>query len=429
MKKALLASIFIAIISIRLVDATERSTVHVMKIDGSINPAVASMISSSIETARDERSELLIIQINTPGGLLASTRAIVSDILESEVPVAVFVSPSGSSATSAGVFITLAGHIAAMSQGTNMGAAHPVGMGGDADTVMIEKALSDAAAFIRTIAEHRDRNVEWAEKAVRQSLSVTESEALRDNIIDLIANDVADLLALVDGWEIETKRETRILSTADAEIVSLEMNWQQRFLNLISDPNIVYILMMVGFAGIMFEIYNPGAIFPGVIGVISLILAFYSLHTLPVNYAGIALIAFAIILFLLEIKVPSYGILTIGGIVSLLLGSIMLVDPDSALEYARISWTVIIPVTFFITAFFIFAISLGIRAQLRKPATGNEGIIGSYGEALEALDPTGEVRVWGERWSAESFSGIIKKGERVKVVGVDNMKLKVQKTE
>ncbi len=429
MKRALLSGIFIAIISAQVAYSTERSKVHVMKIDGSINPAVASMISSSIETARDERSELLIIQINTPGGLLASTRAIVSDILESEIPVAVYVSPSGSSSTSAGVFITLAGHIAAMSPGTNMGAAHPVGMGGDADTVMIEKALSDAAAFIRTIAEHRDRNVEWAEKAVRQSLSVTESEALRDNIIDLIANDIDDLLTTIDGWEIETKRETRVLSTENAEIIILEMNWQQRFLNLISDPNIVYILMMVGFAGIMFEIYNPGAIFPGVIGVISLILAFYSLHTLPVNYAGIALIAFAIILFLLEIKVPSYGILTIGGIVSLLLGSIMLVDPDSALEYARISWTVIIPVTFFITAFFLFAISLGIRAQLRKPATGNEGIIGSYGEALEVLDPTGEIRVWGERWIAESFSGIIKKGERVKVVGVDNMKLKVEKTE
>jgi membrane-bound serine protease (ClpP class) len=428
MKRALIAGFLLAIILL-LGYSNERSVVHVMKIDGSINPAVASMITTSIETAREEGSELLIIQINTPGGLLTSTRAIVSDILESEVPVAVFVSPSGSSATSAGVFITLAGHLAVMAPGTNMGAAHPVGMGGDADTVMIEKALSDASAFIRTIAEQRDRNVEWAEQAVRKSLSVTESEALRDNIIDLIANDIRDLLENVHGMEIETKRETRTLSTADAEIRTLEMNWQQRFLNVISDPNIVYILMMIGFAGIMFEIYNPGAIFPGVIGVISLILAFYSLHTLPVNYAGIALIIFAVILFLLEIKVTSYGILTIGGIVSLLLGSIMLIDPDSALEYARISWTVIIPVTFFITAFFVFAISLGIRAQLRKPATGNEGLIGSFGESLELLDPTGEVRVWGERWTADSVRGKIKKGERVKVVGVDNMKLKVEKAD
>lgn len=429
MKRKLIVILFAVIISIQLGYTSENSKVHVMRIDGSINPAVASMITASIETAREERSELLIIQINTPGGLLTSTRAIVSDILESEIPIAVFVSPSGSSATSAGVFITLAGHIAAMSPGTNMGAAHPVGMGGDVDTVMIEKALSDASAFIRTIAEQRERNVDWAEKAVRQSLSVTESEALRDNIIDLIANDVTDLIAQLHGREIQTKRETRILSTENAEIVVLEMNWQQRFLNLISDPNIVYILMMVGFAGIMFEIYNPGAIFPGVIGVISLILAFYSLHTLPVNYAGIALIIFAVILFLLEIKVTSYGILTIGGIISLLLGSIMLIDPDSALEYARISWTVIIPVTFFITAFFVFAISLGIRAQLRKPATGNEGIIGTYGEALEVLEPTGEVRVWGERWFAESVSGKLKKGERVKVVGVDNMKLMVEKAD
>lgn len=429
MKKALFAIIFLFIVSMQAGYAAEQPKVHVMKIDGSINPAVSSMIASSIETARDERSELLIIQINTPGGLLTSTRAIVSDILESEVPVAVFVSPSGSSATSAGVFITLAGHIAAMAPGTNMGAAHPVGMDGQADTVMIEKALSDASAFIRTIAEHRDRNVEWAEKAVRQSLSVTESEALRDNIIDVIASDISDLLLTIDGREIETKRETRALATENAEIVYLEMNWQQRFLNIISDPNIVYILMMVGFAGIMFEIYNPGAIFPGVIGVISLILAFYSLHTLPVNYAGIALIVFAVILFLLEIKVPSYGILSIGGVVSLLLGSIMLIDPDSALEYARISWTVIIPVTLLITAFFLFAVSLGLRAQLRKPATGNEGFIGRFGEALEQLEPAGEVRVWGERWNAESVSGKIKKGERVKVVGVDNMKLKVDKAD
>jgi len=429
MKKTICLVFFLLSVILQTGSSQEQTRVHVIKIDGSINPAVASVITSGIEIARDEGSEMLIIQINTPGGLLTSTRAIVSDILESEVPVAVFVSPSGSSATSAGVFITLAGHVAAMAPGTNMGAAHPVGMDGQADTVMIEKALSDASAFIRTIAEYRERNVEWAERAVRQSISVTESEAIRDNIIDVIANDLNDLLQQVDGWEIETKRETRILATSNAQIITLEMNWQQRFLNIISDPNVVYILMMVGFAGIMFEIYNPGAIFPGVIGVISLILAFYSLHTLPVNYAGIALIVFAVILFLLEIKVPSYGILTIGGIVSLLLGSVMLIDPDSALEYARISWTVIIPVTFFITAFFLFAISLGIRAQLRKPTTGAEGIIGTFGEALEVLDPNGEVRAFGERWSAESVSGKIKKGERVKVVGVDNMKLKVEKTD
>jgi membrane-bound serine protease (ClpP class) len=410
-------------------DAQERPRVYVMQIDGAINPAVSSLIADAIEEARTDDAQLLVIQINTPGGLLKSTRQIVSDMLESEVPIAVFVAPSGSSATSAGVFITMAGHIAAMSPSTNMGAAHPVGMDGQADTVMIEKALSDAAAFIRSIAEHRDRNVEWAEQAVRRSLSVTESEALRENIIDLIARDLDDLLDQIDGREIETKREIRVLNTRDAELIVIEMNWQQRILNILSDPSIAYVLFMVGLAGIMFEIYNPGAIFPGVVGVISLILAFYSLHTLPVNYAGVALIIFAVILFLLEIKVTSYGILSIGGIVSLLLGSIMLVDPDSALEYARVSWTVIVPVTVFIAALFIFAISLGLRAQLRKPTTGAEGLIGEYGEALETLDPTGEIRVAGERWTAIAAGEKIKKGERVKIAGVDNMKLRVEKAE
>jgi membrane-bound serine protease (ClpP class) len=409
--------------------SADGSVVHVIRIDGTINPAVSSIIKEGIEYATAERSECLIVEINTPGGLLKSTRVIVSDILGSDIPVVVYVSPSGSSATSAGVFITLAGHIAAMAPGTNMGAAHPVGMDGQADTVMIEKALNDAAAFIRTIAEQRDRNIEWAEQAVRKSLSVTESEALRNNIIDLIASDLDDLLAQIHNREIETRSGVRTLNTENAEVIVIEMNWQQRFLNILSDPSIAYIFFMVGLAGIMFEIYNPGAIFPGVVGVISLILAFYSLHTLPVNYAGLALIVFAVILFLLEIKVPSYGLLTIGGVVSLLLGSVMLIDPDSALEYARISWTVIIPVTFFITAFFLVAISLGIRAQLRKPTTGSEGIIGSIGEALETLDPTGEVRVLGELWNAQSVKQKIHKGEHIRVIGVEDMILTVEKAE
>ncbi len=404
-----------------------QNKVHILQVEGAINPASSSLIASGIETAREQNSECLIIELNTPGGLLESTRVIVRDILNSDVPIVVYVAPGGAQAASAGVFVTLAAHIAAMAPATNIGAAHPVSLQGEADSVMIEKAVNDASAFIRSIAEQRNRNIEWAEQAVRKSLSVTETEALRERIIDLIASDIDELLEKINGREVSVRRTQRILDTANAEIVRIEMTWQQKFLRVLTNPNIAYVLMMIGMTGILFEIYNPGSILPGVVGVISLILAFYSLHTLPINYAGLALIIFAVILFLLEIKVPSYGILSIGGVISLLLGSIMLIESDSALEFVRISWSVIIPVTALISAFFIFAVGMGLRAQTRKPTTGMEGIIGSRGESLELLNPVGEVRVSGELWTAESISGKIRKGEQIEVVAVDNMKLKVKK--
>jgi membrane-bound serine protease (ClpP class) len=403
--------------------------VYVLSVEGAINPASSSLIESGIEAALEGEAECLVIMLNTPGGLLESTRIIVRDILNSTVPVVVYVAPGGSQAASAGVFVTLAAHIAAMAPATNIGAAHPVSLQGQADSVMIEKAVNDASAFIRSIAEERKRNVEWAEQAVRKSLSVTETEALRESIIDLVAHDIDELLLMIDGREVQIGRVTHTLRTAGAEVINIEMTWQQKFLRVLTDPNIAYILMMIGITGIMFEIYNPGSILPGVVGVISLILAFYSLHTLPVNYAGLALIIFAVVLFLLEIKVPSYGILTLGGITSLVLGSIMLISSDSALEFARISWSVIIPVTAFITAFFLFAIGMGLKAQMRKPTTGTEGLIGTVGEALEPLNPTGEVRVSGELWTAESVEGKIKKGEKIEVVAIEDLKLKVKKVQ
>jgi membrane-bound serine protease (ClpP class) len=403
------------------------SKVYVLRVEGAINPASSSLIATGIESALDGQAECLIIMLNTPGGLLESTRIIVRDILNSNVPIVVYVAPGGSQAASAGVFVTMAAHIAAMAPATNIGAAHPVSLQGQADSVMIEKAVNDASAFIRSIAEERKRNVEWAEQAVRKSLSVTETEALREKIIDLIAQDIDDLLEKIDGREVRVGRTTRTLETAGAEVIQIEMTWQQKFLRVLTDPNIAYILMMIGITGILFEIYNPGAILPGVVGVISLILAFYSLHTLPINYAGLALIIFAIVLFILEIKVPSYGILTLGGITSLVLGSIMLIGSDSALEFARISWSVIIPVTAFITAFFLFAIGMGLKAQMRKPTTGAEGIIGAIGEALEPMNPAGEVRVMGELWAAESIEGKIKTGEKIEVVAIEDMKLKVKR--
>ena len=317
-------------------------TVVLQKIDGAINPAAAEFIDQGIEKATERNAECLIIQLNTPGGLLKSTRVIVSSLLESKIPVVVYVAPGGAHAGSAGVFITLAAHIAAMAPGTNIGAAHPVTLEGQQDSVMMEKATNDAAAFIRTIAEKRNRNLAWAEEAVRKSQSITETEALDKNVIDLIAKNIDDLLSQLDGKQVETTGGTLTLHTKGARIEPMEMGWAEKILDLLSDPNIAYILFMLGVYGLMFELYNPGSIFPGIVGVISLILAFYSMHTLPINYAGLALIVFGIILFLLEIKIVSHGLLAIGGIVSLLLGSIMLIRTQSILEFVEISWFVII---------------------------------------------------------------------------------------
>lgn len=402
--------------------------VVVISVDGSINPSSAQYINSGIKYAADNNAECLIIRLNTPGGLLKSTRIIVSDILDSQVPVAVFVHPGGAQAASAGVFITLAAHIAAMAPGTNIGAAHPVSMQGQQDSIMNEKATNDAAAFIRTISEKRSRNIEWAEDAVRKSLSITESEALKEGVIDTIAVSIQDLLEKIDGKKISLASGEKILRSRNAEVINLDMSLRQKILALLSDPNIAYILLMIGIYGIFFELYNPGAIFPGVVGAICLILAFYSLHTLPVNYAGLALIILAIILFIVEIKVASYGLLTIGGIISLILGSIMLIDAKSTLEVFRISWQVILAIVILTTAFFVFAISFGIKAQTRKPTTGIEGIIGETGEAVNDLEPLGQVKIHGELWNAESEEGKLTKGTKVTVTAVTNLKLTVKKS-
>jgi len=408
-------------------DNTAARKVVVITVDSSINPSSAEYIHSGIKQAAEINAECLIIKLNTPGGLLSSTREIVTDILESQIPVAVFVYPGGSQAASAGVFITLAAHIAAMAPGTNLGAAHPVTMQGEQDSIMNEKATNDAAAFIRTISEKRSRNVKWAEDAVRKSLSITETEALKEHVIDLVAVSINDLLEKIDGRQISLTSGNRVLNTRNAGVINIEMSFKQRLLSLLSDPNIAYILLMIGIFGIMFEFYNPGAIFPGIVGVISIVLAFYSLNTLPVNYAGLALIIFAVILFLLEIKIISHGILTIGGAISLVLGSIMLIETKSTLEAIKISWQVILVMVIFTTAFFLFAIGFGIKAQSRKPTTGVEGIIGETGEAISDLDPEGRIMVHGEHWSAESEEGHITRGTRVTVTRVSNLKLMVRK--
>jgi membrane-bound serine protease (ClpP class) len=400
--------------------------VVLLKIDGAINPASAAFIERGIEKAQEKNAECLIIQMDTPGGLLKSTRVIVSSFLESKIPIIVYVSPGGAQAGSAGVFITMAAHIAAMAPGTNIGAAHPVDMEGKMDSVMSEKVTNDAAAFIRTIAEKRNRNLKWAENAVRKSQSITETEALDTNVIDLIAKNVDELLTQIDGKQVETITGTTTLHTKGARIEQMEMGWAEKLLDLLSNPNIALILFQLGTIGLILELYNPGSIFPGIVGVISLVLAFYSMHTLPINYAGLALIIFGIILFLLEIKIISHGMLAIGGAVSTFIGSIMLIRTSSVLEFVELSWSVIIASVIITTFFFVVILGLGIKAQRRKPTTGMEGLNGETGDVIETLKPEGVVRIQGEIWNAESLSGTIQKGKRVRVVKINGLKLLVE---
>jgi membrane-bound serine protease (ClpP class) len=366
--------------------------------------------------------------MNTPGGLLQSTRDIVTEFLNSKIPIIVYVSPQGSRAASAGVFITMAAHIAVMAPGTNIGAAHPVSSQGEMDSVMSGKVTNDAAAFIRSISEKRNRNVEWAEEAVRHSVSITEKEALKKNVIDFIASNRSALLDSLDGRKIIIENDTLTLATKNAIIEEHQRNWQYEILNLLSDPNISYILFLIGMYGLMFELYNPGSIFPGVTGAIAMILALYAMQTLPINYAGLALIVVGIILFLLEIKITSYGLLSIGGTMALFFGSIMLYQNNEPMEFVEVSLTVIIPFVISTALFFVFVVGAGLRAQKRKVETGEQGMIGAEGIAVTMLNPTGQVRVQGEIWGAESVEGKIAKDSKVTVTEIHGLLLKVRKT-
>ncbi|MFZ0452564.1 MAG: nodulation protein NfeD [Ignavibacteriaceae bacterium] len=407
--------------------ANAQSQVYILSIDGTINPAASDYIVMGINKANEENAECIIVKLNTPGGLLKSTRVIVSEFLSSKVPVIVYVTPGGAQAASAGVFITMAANIAAMAPGTNIGAAHPVSSQGQMDSTMSEKVTNDAAAFIRTISEKRKRNIKWAEEAVRESVSITENEAVKKNVVNLIAKNIPDLLEKINGEKVETSDGEKILNTENVKIVDYDMNFSQKLLNVLSDPNISYILFMLGLYGLLFEIFSPGAIFPGVIGGICIILAFYAMHTLPINYAGLALIIFAVILFVLEIKIVSHGILMLGGIISLILGSIMLIDVKSMWGVLKISWEAIAMIVTITILFFFVIVGLGIKAQRKKPSTGEEGIVGEFGKAISDLNPNGLVRVHGEIWDAETSDAKIETGSRIVVEQVNKLKLKVKK--
>jgi membrane-bound serine protease (ClpP class) len=397
-----------------------------IKLDATINPATADFIHRAIEVAQNDHASCLLIHLNTPGGLLKSTRVIVSDILESPVPVVVYVSPGGAHAGSAGVFITMAAHIAAMAPGTNIGAAHPVASQGEMDTIMSAKVTNDAMAFIRSISTKRGRNAIWAAQAVSNSVSLTESEALENNVINLIASNEQELLDSIDGQRVSVSTGSVVLHTKNATIQSLDMGWGEKMLNILSDPNVAYILFMLGLYGLIFELYSPGAIFPGIIGGICMILSLYTMHTLPVNYAGLALIVFGIILFLLEIKIVSHGLLAIGGIISLLLGSMILIRSDATWAMASLSWSVIITAVGVSTLFFLFVAGMGLKAQRAKPTMGLEAMIGETGHALSELNPGGTVRMHGEIWKAVTATGLIPEGNKVIVTGFLNFTLQVE---
>ena len=399
-----------------------------IQIDGDINPLSAKYIIDNVKTAEAGQYEALLIQMDTPGGLLQATQDIVKTILESKTPVIMYIAPSSAGAVSAGVFITLACHIAAMDEGTNIGAAHPVGIGGQQDTssIMKEKVENYTVAWARGIAEKRGRNADWAEDAIRKSVSINEKEAVELNVVDLIAPTQDSLLTLIDGWEVKLADGGKVtLHTKNAVVVEHEMNWRHRILYRISNPTVAYILLMLGIYGLFFELSNPGAIIPGVAGGIFIILAFMALQTLPVRTAGILLILFALVLFILEVKVPSYGILTIGGVVAMFLGSIMLFEEAPGFPF-RVDWRIALTITLLSAGFFVFAVGMALKIRLTRPTTGAEGLIGKIGIASSTIAPQGTVHLGAEIWKAVSDEKI-KKNERVRVVSVNGLELKVEK--
>lgn len=402
-----------------------KKKIHLIEIDAPITPVVAEYIVKSIDRASKDNAEAIIIQLNTPGGLVDSMQQIVMKMMAADVPTVVYVAPSGARAASAGVFIALAANITAMAPATHIGAAHPVTMEGKMDKTMETKVVNDLAAMARGIAEKRGRNAKWAEEAVRKSVSITETEALKNNVINLIAPDLPSLIKAMDGRTVEVVIGEKTLKTAGAEVETIRMGFRYRLLEIISNPNIAYILMILGFYGLYFELSNPGAIFPGVAGAICLVLAFYALHTLPINYAGLILIILGLGLFIAEAFITSHGVLGVGGTISMLLGSVMLID--SASPVLQISWAVIIPAVALSALLFIITVTVAVRVYREKPDTGKEGLLGMQAVARTDVHMDGQVFMRGEYWSAWSDEPI-RKGEKVTVIALEGLKVKVKKS-
>ena len=423
---ALAAAFFFTASSLRAARPERR--VLLAEYSGIISPVAAEYMVEAVRRAEDEGFTALILQLDTPGGLDLSMRQAIKAIMAAKVPVIVYVAPSGARAASAGVFITMAAHVAAMAPGTNIGAAHPVMIGGskaeEKDETMEKKVTSDAVAYLKSIARRRGRNEDWAAKAVSQSSSTPAEEAVDLGIVDLVAENAEDLLEKVDGRRVEDLKTN--LHTEGAEIVRMQLSGRQKLLAALSDPNIAVILMSVGAAGIFIEMYNPGLILPGIVGVFSLVLAFYSFQTLSANFAGVVLLFFGFLLFILEIKVASYGLLTVGGILALLLGFLMLFNQPSAMGLS-VDWTVIASTILGLVSITAALAWVYAAASRKKPETGAEELLGMEGLAQSPLNPEGRIFVHGELWAARSEDGEIPEGAPIRVTGQKGLTLLVKK--
>lgn len=447
--------LFLPVIALASDTANRGKTAQVLRIEGPIGPATTSFVESGIETAQERNAEILIMSMDTPGGLVDSMRDIVGAILNSPIPVAVYVSPPGARAASAGTYILYASHIAAMAPGTNLGAATPVQIGGNTDSfsttatekdnntpadnddqepapseeikgAMEKKMVHDAVAYIRSLAELRGRNAEWAEQAVREGVSLSVNEALKINVIDLVANDVSDLLGKIDGREVTIEDRQIVLNTADLKVQTIEPNWRIKLLSIITNPNIAFILMLVGIYGIIFEFSNPGSIGPGLIGVICLLFGLYALNVLPLNYAGLGLLMFGLVLMVAEAFVPSFGILGISGIVAFVLAATMLFDTD--IPGFTISWTVIVFTAAASGGILIFVLGYVWRTYRRPVTTGGQGLIGKEGRVLSWSEGNGYVLLGGERWKAYGDKNLAPE-DPVRVKKRNGLKVMVEKTQ
>ncbi|MBI2862708.1 MAG: nodulation protein NfeD [Chloroflexi bacterium] len=409
----------------------QENTVYVLQVKGVINPVIANYLNRGITAAEERGAEAVIVELDTPGGLATSMEEIMQRMINANVPVVVYVWPQGGRAASAGVFITMAAHVAAMAPSTNIGAAHPVALGPQGspvgmDETEAEKVTNDAVARIRTVAERYGRNADWAEQAVRQSVSITEREALQLRVVEIIARDLPDLLNQIDGRQVTLPTGQVTLHTAQASIVSLNPSSFEQIFHAVSDPTVAYLLLTLGTLGLIYELANPGAILPGVVGAIAILLAFFGLGTLPINFAGLALILLGFGLFVLEVFISSHGVLGVGGAVALLLGSMMLIDTSA--QFLRIAPAAVGGVVLFAFAFFVFVVGAVVRSRRWQTKTGQEGLVGAIGITRTDLSPHGAVFVQGELWDAIAEQPI-PAGESIVVTAVQGLHLSVRRSD